>query len=111
MLQYAPLAYPSLKNLSTVLRNRHMWPEFFAWDFRSFSCCAVGLAEEFWPDQQSLVSEMFRELSFQNFANIFTDPTRKPSVTRWWVFKRKRRHDEVTPEMVADQIDAYLKSR
>lgn len=111
MLQYAPLACPSLENLAYVLRHSEMWPKAFEWHFGRFSCCAVGLAQEFWPDQQYLADEMFREMTTDTFQRIFVNPTTKPPVRMLWWIKRGRRHDEVTPTMVADQIERYLESR
>lgn len=111
MLQHAPLAYPSLENLSHVLRHHETWPQGFEWDFAKTECCALGLAERLWADQLGSVAAMFAALSYWEYVNIFLRSGTKPRQKFLRFFTRECFLEEVTPGMVADQIDAYLAKR
>lgn len=106
MLQKSPILDPSLKNLSYILRHKEWWPEGFAWDFRYCSHCAMGMCEELWSKPTFLLSDA--EFCFEEGNGIFSRP-----VSMWKMPFRRHwtRMEAVTPEMVADRIDAYLASK
>ena len=120
---------PSLENLSYALRHPETWPQGFAWDYRHCDSCAMGLAHQLWglfpktecvsydPDHLALKSEVARELAmpYEDVKDIFFGSGDSyPSITivkghLWWKKTRQRTNNaSVTPEMVADEIDAYI---
>ena len=94
-----------LQDLSALLRNESQWPEGFAWDYSDTSTCALGLA----------------------YASGILDETHKATTNPTEVFGLPWREfeaiffghpcsdydvetvDDITPEMVADEIDRQLK--
>lgn len=114
---------PSLHALSYSLRHPDTWPQGFVWDFNKCDQCAMGLAHQLWKGTVPAVgrasgpSVMAHEFAmpFGAAKSIFLgnmDWLPKDSISegRFWSRKTYSRanHDRVTPEMVADQIDAYL---
>lgn len=128
---FGDLNKPSLHTLSYVLRNPDMWPKGFVWDYQSCDQCAMGLAHRLWKvgtaDRGSGATLMARTFSlpYATADSIFMGagpwmPTRikTKSVSTGFLglWKEQQRiriadHRSVTPEMVADQIDAYLKTQ
>lgn len=113
---------PDLQNLAYVLRHPETWPKRFVWDFSYCATCAMGLARALWTEVQfangqnrAAVSAMAREFAmpFTQAQLIFGGDAygilTKSKGHLWW---KRRFHDwsSVTPEMVADQIDAYVGS-
>lgn len=101
------LTKPSLKALSYILRHKELWPEGFEWGFTRCESCAMGLAYELWQlgnRKRCTIFSMGRKLTEvfamkrETFSNIFED--KRPLYHTW----------NVTPEMVADQIDNHLVS-
>ncbi len=90
---------PNLQNLATVLRHREMWPTDFDWDYLSCSNCAMGLA---W--RLGMISRHFPYTAAEEFGIPLTVAER--------IFVRLGINwdggKNVTPERVADAIDAYL---
>ena len=112
MLKHSPLAYPSLENLSHILRNRDLWPVGFEWNFKHCDQCALGIIDRLWHDKYPQSSAlMLSEIPSETESVIFYSSRSKPKVRVFGIFKRDRYHEEVTPEMVADQIDEYLKRK
>lgn len=109
MLYRVPLDHPSLEALSYLLRRKEYWPAGFEWNFKFHSTCALGLAEMFWDKCEWQVVDMLAHIPFTDHMNIFYDAHTKPRVKVFWFIERDRKRDEVTPEMVADQIDDYLR--
>lgn len=119
------LGKPSLTALSYALRHPDTWPKGFVWDYGECDQCAMGLAAHLWaeiqfpdddPDYKAAVSIMARDfaLSYSAAKSIFFGGDWTPTKTtkRGWLFpqwKSQWNFDAVTPEMVADQIDKYLK--
>ena len=100
------LSKPSLESLAWLLRHREMWPKGFEWDYMHCPTCAMGMAYALWCDQNILSpcpSEMQRVFGMSEISSrqIFMDAD----------CKRGIRLGNVTPEMVADDIDAYLAKR
>lgn len=100
---------PSLKNLSHILRHKELWPEGFRWNYRQCTTCAMGIAHELWI-QKFNEKPYSTPMAFYNMtckfkiphpcaASIFLDAHMANNVSN---------RSKVTPEMVADQIDAYL---
>lgn len=88
------LRVPTLDALAYALRHRDTWPAGFVWDYSHCETCAMGLTRMFW--NQSIFT-LF-DIPMEARANIFGGAGR-PSNTP---------QPDVTPEMVADAIDAYL---
>jgi hypothetical protein len=90
------LSKPSLEALSYLLRHREMWPAGFEWDCTYCDQCAMGLADRLW-------SVYIEEVAPDDFpsAAILIDANSIRGI-KWC---------DVTPEMVADDIDAYLAHR
>jgi hypothetical protein len=120
---FRDLNKPSLHALSYVLRHPDTWPEGFVWDYSRCESCAMGLAHSLWRESvpktniDNAASYMARTFSmpFAEAKSIFLGGRSwVPKETfsdghLWWRKERHRAdHDAVTPEMVADQIDAYL---
>lgn len=127
---------PSLENLSYVLRHPETWPEGFIWNYAHCSQCAMGLAYELWniakPDNAGYVdvgcSTMARAfgISYSATEDIFFDANVSRGDTAEVIIKtgpfgwgkpliREKfipfDRTDITPEMIADDIDAYLASR
>jgi hypothetical protein len=96
----------NLPDLAYVLRHREFWPrDFVAWDFGRCETCAIGLSFKLWPNILHLrshattlekVLEKVFGIHLEDICKIFGQPS---SV-----------HRKVSPEDVADRIDAYLTS-
>lgn len=114
---------PSLENLSYVLRHPDAWPEGFVWDFSDCETCAMGLARGLWDKidfpvdsydaNKHAVSAVARAFAmpYAKAKNVFMgdsfDVPFKTEGTWWWKTSYPDWSD-ITPEMVADQIDEYL---
>lgn len=100
MLQRLPvdLTVPSLPALSYVLRHREHWPRGFKFDYHT--CCAMDLAYELWRVFPSTTQPVAAALGMpvEKAHHIFI------CGNSW----SGRPHSDITPEMVADQIDLYL---
>jgi hypothetical protein len=118
---FGDLSKPSLHALSYVLRHPHTWPKNFYWDYNECENCAMGLAHLLWhsiptatpKDGASIMAREFA-VPFAVSRSIFLGGTWTPTEVKmtgvlWWKSeKHSMDFDRVTPEMVADQIDAYL---
>jgi hypothetical protein len=89
----------NLQNLATVLRHREMWPEGFEWNYEKCSTCAMGLAWRLGMISCHGISKAAEEFGIPyNVAfRIFL-----------WLTIERGGGKNVTPEHVADAIDAYL---
>lgn len=118
---------PSLENLSYCLRHPETWPEGFIWDYRKCDQCAMGLAHNLWsvvPRTSNLrqvgSSIMARSFAmpYESAACIFYGtldwmPTETNRTGPWFwpgSYVTSTISGDVTPEMVADQIDKHLAS-
>lgn len=121
------LGAPSLEGLAYSLRHPETWPEGFVWDFNECSSCAMGLAHALWngpevPDEfgrtetnRTYCSQTARMLGMPltDVEDIFLDNewTRQPKTFLGFIPAGKTDpvpFEDVTPEMVADAIDAYI---
>lgn len=117
----------SLPRLSFLLRHRELWPSQFRWNYGNFDNCAVSLARSYWfiPAVGVIPSRNLYHyfgLDRASYQNIFIGggdwvPLKSRLMTfLTWAFPtmswKSARKDlsQVTPEMVADQIDLYLAS-
>lgn len=103
---------PSLEALSLVLRHREMWPKGFSWSYSSCRRCSMGLASRLWKEFRLSraidcatgsargIAKLLG-LTEEDSANIFINAAE----TRGWSVSQMCK---ITPEMVADDIDAYL---
>lgn len=130
---FRDLNKPSLHGLSYALRHPDTWPNGFVWDYGYCSGCAMGLAHALWGFMSAqgvggnehggiAVTEAARAFAvpYKEAKNIFlgiedgyTAPwiptkTKTKGALFWKKEVTKANHTAVTPEMVADQIDAYL---
>lgn len=112
---FSDLDKPSLHALSYALRHPDTWPEGFYWDFSDCGQCAMGLAHELW----NVNTAGKYEVAVSRMARAFAMPygeARHIFGTRDWaeqrkmfgLIKQRAPWGSITPEMVADQIDAYL---
>lgn len=129
---FIDLDRPSLAALSYILRHPDTWPKDFIWNFGDCYQCAMGLAHRLWKQIPRSSSETGATIMAREFAipygvalNIFLAdyghaewlPRRVEHKTEgrlWWkkeISTSHRDYDAVTPEMVADQIDAFLKGQ
>lgn len=116
---------PSLSMLSHFLRDKDLWPKGFIWDYSNCTTCAMGLAVEMFnltlgndemgcpfPAQTYLhaMLETFG-LKENEARKIFTQlgsPERGINFLWRDIGEVIRNHKQITPEQVADAIDAYL---
>jgi hypothetical protein len=93
---FVDLDKPSLRGLAWRLRRPKLWPEGFKWGYGSCSTCAIALAEKIWGKA------------------ALTMILSAPGVDRRRIFAgaQRVRHlvsmSSVTPDMIADDIEAYL---
>lgn len=103
------LSTPSLKNLSHVLRHKELWPGGFRWDYNQCTSCALGLAHELWIQKYNQ-RPYGTWMALKNLSIKFDMSEVCASLI--FIFAHEANQvpsrSNVTPEMVADQIDAYL---
>jgi ribosomal protein S19E (S16A) len=94
-----PALTPNLQNLATVLRHREMWPTDFDWFYWDCSTCAMGLARRL---------GMISDYGTGTVCEEFGIP--HDVVNRIFLAAEIEcdEGEDVTPEHVADAIDAYL---
>jgi len=106
------LSTPSLAGLSYVLRHKVLWPKDFKWNFMHCNACAMGLARRLW-DTLDRRKDKWGDLRSEDIANAFNMPSRMVDYIfwgegRWASTESGSTKLNITPEMVADQIDKYL---
>lgn len=99
------LSEPSLAGLSWMLRHKEAWPEGFVWDYRNCASCAIGLSDKLWDflargSALYQMANVFR-MGYLDTGAIFFDLAERLKVKR----------SAITPEDVADAIDAHLASQ
>lgn len=109
--QLLDLGKPSLEALSYSLRHCEMWPAGFGWDYSECHTCAMGLAINLWNLREHS-TRLFWLTGCEIMQGAFNIP-KKPADNIFCLANEARglRESDVTPEMVADDIDAYLASR
>lgn len=112
------LSKPSLRALSYMLRHKELWPVGFKWYFGSCKSCAMGLANVLWTTEPPFPS-IFDEFDYRwntirdNFPTDFVQDVFYGSKFEGGYMGD---HIEVlykgiTPEIIADEIDNYIKER
>jgi hypothetical protein len=91
---------PTLQNLAVVLRHREMWPRDFEWSYATCRSCAMGLA---W--RLGMISSHDTDTAAQEF-DIPRNVARRIFIYLNNSFGLAM--SDITPERVADEIDAYL---
>lgn len=122
---------PTLENLSYALRHPETWPEGFIWNYADCDNCAMGLARKLWntpgTNKQTGATIMARTFAmpYEEAKSIFMGLAPDGSGADWlphiekkeieghlWWKKLKTTSScdltNVTPEMVADQIDEFI---
>lgn len=133
---FADLDKLSLHALSYALRHPDTWPEGFVWNYHRCESCAMGLAHQLWkskvpitcPDNGASRMAHTFAMPYEAAKSIFlgmegseaADWMPGEAITQtkntghlWWKKSSTTTHYfsdhvAVSPEMVADQIDAYL---
>ena len=90
----------TVRELSFILRNRALWPEGFEWDYTDCRSCAMGLA--FRLGMASLSSSWSMATAF----NMSVGVADKIFILANAFFPVARMSD-ITPEHIADLLDAY----
>jgi hypothetical protein len=119
---FADLDKPSLHALSYALRHPDTWPEGFVWDYSDCDNCAMGLAHQLWKRKvpkvyvasgPSVMARVFA-MPYAVADSIFVRPVAWAYTASkrllWWPKKCPIPLAQITPEMVADQIDKYLET-
>lgn len=88
------LSRPSLRGLSYLLRHKELWPVGFEWDFGNCDRCAMGLAFSIWN-----LGELGGSYSMTEHFPI-------SEKTSGELFLLRHSAIVITPEMIADRIDA-----
>jgi|SRR5882672_1060163 len=100
---------PSLEALSYLLRHKGLWPKGFSWNYNKCETCAMGLASQLWGVHIRLAHT---HLAVEDISELMKMPYEKAADIFYgggdWMDQVKRQFEDVTPEMVADQIDLYL---
>jgi len=106
-----PQEYQNLRELSRLLRDRSRWPENFEWDYSRCTNCAIAL----WQITRGLEQEPFvpGEIWVVGIQDVLLDlGVRRDFSTLWHRQVRLcdplARRREVTPDDVADAVDALL---
>lgn len=127
---FADLSKPALHTLSYALRHPETWPKDFVWNYVQCDKCAMGLAHSLWiksvPTPRN--SSLAENINVTNMARVFgISYTQAYEIfygyhsVRWtdittghWPFRKTTQtynQTDITPDMVADTIDAYLKTK
>lgn len=96
------LPAPTLRTLSTILRDRRCWPPGFEWNYNDCEKCAMGLAYKLFkeiegPDTYCMRTTFSLTVSTTHELFLGAHPHMK--------FKTMV---DIAPEDVADAIDDYL---
>lgn len=112
---FRELDKPSLENLAYALRHPETWPKEFHWNFNYCEHCAMGLAHQLWAKN---VAEARRSTGASIMAQAFAIPfSASREIFFGAGFSYRYRNgfpvlfaSAITPEMVADKIDRFLKA-
>jgi hypothetical protein len=105
-----------LRNLAYVLRHPALWPKH-EWSFDRVledlgGCgtagCALGVATRVWPETSRYLDDTPWEFVSPQVAALFDMPDDDAFSIFINAATYRSSYDDVTPSMVADQIDAYL---
>lgn len=114
MLMKSPIAEPSLKNLSYVLRHKELWPEGFTWYFNSCSTCAIGLCHKLYGMMPEEIEPKLVGKGFENkddHYHLFVSTSDLVPFKLFGVIpfgSTREYNSNIQPEHVADRIDNWL---
>jgi hypothetical protein len=108
---FVDLDKPSLAGLSYVLRRPETWPNGFVWYYGTCDSCAIGLSCKLW--RSFAIAWIKGRENFLQTAVVMSKIFRMPIGSALGIFVvahslRETKISLITPEMVADDIDAYL---
>ena len=99
------LTFPkTLESLSFILRNRQFWPRGFEWNYMRCGSCALGLARDLWWSHRPNGDNVYAVAS-----ELSADEESMNPIFTGLAIKLNKQMIQITPEHVADAIDAYLK--
>jgi hypothetical protein len=103
------LSKPSLHALSYALRHPDTWPEGFVWNYAQCAQCAMRLAHRLWRQIPRPENDTGTSVMARSFAMPYEEANKIFFLAHhvWGPFYRQMA--AVTPEIVADKIDAYIK--
>ena len=87
---------PTIGALAFALRHKELWPADFTWNFNMCETCAIGLAHRLWPQHIEKPHAGFMAQAF----GIDAVSARQIFGNGYYSIS------PVTPEMVADRLDA-----
>jgi hypothetical protein len=97
-----------IRDLAAALRDKSKWPVGFRWNYENCHSCAMGFACDLYPEyggsdtaNSSRMVKLFggdEEALHEIFIGDWKDADGEDI-----------RYIDVTPEMVADRIDQYIK--
>ena len=102
------------QDVSALLRDRSRWPSDFKWDYSGCATCAMGLVQEYFGvdlgvhDKDMIPYAMAKRtgdligISLKYAERIFVN-------LPYHVFKKE--YSSITPEDVADAIDALINTQ
>ena len=96
---------PTLRDLAYVLRHEETWPEGFRWDYRYADHCGIGLCVQLYGKSPASFDEFSGDYDGESVNSIFNTPVKWYKAPLDCYSERMRM---ITPEVVADRIDAYL---
>lgn len=106
------LSKPSLEGLAFLLRHQELWPKGFVWNYADCSKCAMGMAHDLWAvakptlgEGADIMSAAFG-LPYSEAHQIFLAASGRPFT--FDVGSDGVVTCAITPEMVADDIEAHL---
>ena len=97
---------PSLEALSYALRHQETWPVGFEWDYSNCTTCAMGLTAQLWSAASPPPS--INAVPRWAFDHLHMPPAASCGIFLRLGGRHHVRHANITPEHVADAIDAYL---
>lgn len=113
----AILQKPSLEGVAYALRHPGVWPRGFYWNYSTCHHCAIALAFALWPKIKEIpgygiVGKDYNRFHLSAVARVFSIPH---DDARNIFFDAEDvdgpstiKKENVTPEMVAKVIDAYI---
>ena len=103
----------TMADLAWRLRHPETWPKGFKWNYGKCTTCAMGLA---WALSGRRPEAMLRSNPSRSFGDVIkvlrdVEPEDVPGLQEIFLFLSYHRsvsNRDITPEIVADAIDAHL---
>lgn len=113
------MSTPSAEGVLWLLRHPEEWPSDFVWDYERVlyqlgkkQCgCAIGLSGLAWRkfDAESIAKDVFGSSSM--WALMFEEIGHTEGARTFGAGQYPTPNYKVTPEMVADRLEGYIKQR